>query len=514
MMRQKLGESLDVKQMYKRFNYAEDGKYPILYASSIIQLYRDGISNGEEFEKEILNREVISPVIGNHKKSLMLMEKSFIQPKSIFIKLQYLILVANAIPSSFYKEIGVSYNTIIRTTLSIILYYLTLQTRDYGVKVMTSSQEKHLLGRKDYIVGITDLKKVCGQMERADFLRFLDYYSVDVCNVNDNTREQLYRLGEEVFILSIDEFAEYVVYRTEELYKKSCDEKTYSEYTRKKGFGFEELVFNALKICSGEIYHELYYHPNLKQKVELDIVIKDKSDLAVLECKSGTLNLNVVENDDGVKLKIRNITQKAFRSLYSLEDYLKKTETYVFSSRDKKITISGKCSTPILMSVSMYSMDFISSNIHTLFPDYMTNKANPILQISFEHLMAIALDTCRNGENMWDYFKQRRELIKAYPDMRFENNELDLYHEISNSNKHSMLAQLREKGLLEQISPQATVLGTYHDEFGNEYRPASKLLYNVDSFLLYRIVKTGKSDFSINNRFLRFFEEFIILNDN
>ena len=157
--------------------------------------------------------------------------------------------------------------------------------------------------------------------------------------------------------------------------------------------------------------------------------------------------------------------------------------------------------------MSMYPLDFIGSNIHTMFPEYIENGTNPILTISFEHLCAILLDMKEHNRTPFEYWKRRKEDIEKYPGVRFDNNELDLYHELMSESRKSMLSQIKELGVLEAMAPNASIMTTFRDESGNEERPASFMLEYLDSVLAANLFAHGKGWIGINKRYLKNMEE-------
>ena len=48
------------------------------------------------------------------------------------------------------------------------------------------------------------------------------------------------------------------------------------------------------------------------------------------------------------------------------------------------------------------------------------------------------------------------------------NNELDLYYEIINEDKNTMLSEMKRQGILDQLSPNSSIFSTFHNEFGEE----------------------------------------------
>lgn len=65
--------------------------------------------------------------------------------------------------------------------------------------------------------------------------------------------------------------------------------------------------------------------------------------------------------------------------------------------------------------------------------------------------------------------------------------------------------------MLDSLNKNGRVIGSYHDAFGNDTRPAVILLRGLDTFLIENLFRTGKSYFRINKRYLKNLEEFIII---
>ena len=130
--------------------------------------------------------------------------------------------------------------------------------------------------------------------------------------------------------------------------------------------------------------------------------------------------------------------------------------------------------------------------------------------MSIYHFLAILIDQASDNNNIFDYLKKRTEYISKYPKLNFDNNELDLYFEIKNECKESMLGLLEEKGILEKLPNGGTVISSFHDEYGNEWRPSIDMIQKLDSILLMKILEQGKRTFGINKRFINNFKQIII----
>lgn len=390
-------------------------------------------------------------------------------------------------------------------TVAIVMYYMGLNVYKYADVLVSATVKKNIIGRDDCYFGLKELQMVCGKVGESSYKRYLELFAKDVNETEEHDSVKLYMNNKEPFIFSMVDFLDYIMHEVEKLFKEQYSEQEYSKYMNIKGPAFEELVVSILKQIFKECYHTLYYYPKHKEKVELDIVLRDDVNLAIIECKSGTIWFEQAFDDAAVKGTIKNAVKKAYKSLCKIADYCAKEKSYCFENGEVKVT--GINENPICIHVSMYPMDFIGSNIHTLFPEYIENKENPILTISFEHLCAILLDMRKNNRNPFEYWKKRKEDIKKYPGVRFDNNELDLYYELMFDRKQSMLSQIKELGILEIMASNASIMTTFRDEYGNEKRPALSMLKNLDSVLVNNIFVHGKRVFGINKRYLKNLEE-------
>lgn len=156
----------------------------------------------------------------------------------------------------------------------------------------------------------------------------------------------------------------------------------------------------------------------------------------------------------------------------------------------------------------MYPMDFIASNMHVMFPEYLEER-NPILSLSIEHLLAMMLDAKSKNKDIFDYWKKRKKDIQTYSGICFDNNELDLYYEIVNEDNNTMLAELKRQGIIDQLNPNAKLISSFHNEYGEEVRPAKEMIKTLDICLLMNIFERGKSMFGINKRYLKNMKEYM-----
>lgn len=501
-------KTIDIEYLYKRFNGRIGNGYAIQSANTIIKIFLDGVDDPKVLEERIIDSEVKGR-FNNPDKCGLVLDKDFIQPKSIFLRLLYLDLVLKSLPETFFDELNLSSGAILQITTSILLYYTGLEVKTIIRKPMSPSQNKYLLRREDYLFGLDELQIVCGGIDAASFKRYVEIFARDVAELNDESTEALYRYGENYFILAKEDFVDYIFLRVERLFYDANDKQAISKYANNKGYGFEDIVYDFLKALKVDSVHGLNYYPSKDKVAELDIVIKDRERLAIIECKSGTINLCGSVSDIDVKNRIKTKVKKAHYSLLAAAVFFEKNDHYELVNKEKTIVMRGERKRLILLNVTMYPIDFISSNLHTLFPEYMEDANNPVITISFEHLFAIILESSRNNRDFLEYFEKRIDYISKYPSMKFENNELDLYYELFCGGKDTMLAELRKQGILDTLSSEARLIGSYHDEYGNESRPAKRMIDDLDECLLHLVIVNGKKAFGVNKRFLKFFEEYI-----
>ncbi len=153
-------------------------------------------------------------------------------------------------------------------------------------------------------------------------------------------------------------------------------------------------------------------------------------------------------------------------------------------------------------------MDFIASNVHVMFPEYLEERS-PILSLSIEHLLAMMLDARTKNKDIFEYWRKRKKDIQEHSGIYFDNNELDLYYEIVNEDKNTMLAELKRQGIIEQLNPNTKIISSFHNEYGEEVRPAKEMLNTLDLYLLMSILERGKTWFGINKRYLKNMEEYL-----
>jgi len=494
-----------LKNLYKRFN--QFGEYhsfcPIIKSSTMAKIYRDYSSENLDIERIIGDLEKKYWGIDKKRERLFL-DSNAIQPKSTGFRLLLLKVVLDAIPESIYEKIEISQIDILGITHAITLYYLGLYTEMFSGIKMDATQRHNLLRGIDFSFGLKEIQLVRGCTDEKSFMTYMNLLSEDITDIT-NENACLFSDKNSYFIFCTGDFVDFVILQIERVVKNVSSTQEFDAYTKSKGQLFELLTSNIVQAISDDTYHTVYYFPNEKQRMELDVVARKKRDLAVIECKSGTFDVSGIEQDDIIKLQIKNKVNKAYRTLNAVSDYLNNNHKYIFKSGETNI--EGDVDDAFLIHVFMYPMDFIASNIHALFKEYY-NENNPILSISIEHLVAMIIDAHKNDVCMFEYWKRRKEYIQKYPGMFFDNNELDLYYNIM-VNKGSMLNEMVREGLLDSFSSECRLTSTFHNQFGEEVRPAQIMLQQLDSSMLYRIIKDGKKECKLNKRYLKNLEDYL-----
>lgn len=497
-----------LESLYKRYNQFGEwsDEIPIPNQFLMILLYREAKHHSIDIEKKI--GEYICEKSCKNREHFQEIESELteIQPKSIFIRIHILTLIAHSIPETFYKRIMYTADSIIEISTTIVLHYLVLQTFLYTEQPINQTEKRNLIGRTDFYFTLKEVQKVRGKTTEDELKKYLDLFAKDINVILENEMMGLFLDGNLPFIICITDFLDYLIFFLEDFFQKKALNNEYSLYSDKKGKTFEWMVYGITKEVFKESYHTLYYYPNGKQKMEIDVLLRDNQKIAVLECKSGTFNGEILQGDNYIKLQIQNKTKKAYNTLKYVTHYLENNEQYSFQCGDKKI--EGKITSLFCIHISMYPMDFISSNIHVMFPCYL-EKDNPILSVSVEHFFAMLIDSVVNKRDIFDYWEKRKADIKKYSKIYFDNNELDLFYEIVNEDNNTILAEMKKEGVLDQLGPNAKIISTFHNESGKEVRPSREMLRNLDMFFLASIFKKGKKWFGINKRYLKNMEEYL-----
>ena len=501
-----------LKIIYERYNDFKNIGHHIQFDTTALQILKEGALNKADIENKIKKYDSIKyqEKINDRYHELKL-ELIAEQPKSMLLTFIYIDLVVNALPNSFFENLNLESKRLKQIILSIMIYYLFLQSYVYGEKPLSSTQRKWLLGREDFYLGIDEIKKVCWQVENKDFEIFCDKYAFDLekKDVSELNGEGFYKNGNQYFILRIEEFLEYSLIKTERLFKNSCTNQEFSEYQRKKGFCFEDLVFSQLKVFYKNAAHSVYYYPQKNKKAEIDILLPQENYLIIIECKSGTIDLKSASSDEEVRKKIDNKVKKAYNTLENANNYVLSVDKYKFSNKSNIVEGESKNKEVLCLHLSMYSLDAISSNVHVLNQKYIGKSGNPKITMSYEHFLAICLDCQVRGMAIEAYLKERKKNINKYPKARFDNNELDFYYQLTNKGNKSMLSESLENGFLENFDDNFRIITTFHNSLGKEIRPASDMLLNMDDKLLYMILKNAKTQFGLNKRYVTYLNEYL-----
>ena len=499
----------------ERYNDFKGTGYYIKFDVTALQILQEGAIDKADLKNKIRKYDLIEyQKKKNDDYQELVLEFKAEQPKSKLLTFIYIELIANALPNSFFEKINLERKRLIQITLSIMFYNLFLQTYIYGEKPLSTTQRKWLLGRDDFYLGIEEIKKVCWQIEKEDFETFCDKFAFDLENkeVSKLKGEKFYKNGDTYFILCIEEFLEYVLIKTERLFKDSCTNEEFSEYQRKKGFAFEEFVFSQLQSFYTNAVHSVYYYPQKDKVAEIDILLQEEDYLLIIECKSGTIELKSASTDEEIRKKIDNKVKKAYNTLENANNYVTLNERYKFSNKSNVVEGESKDKEVLCLHLSMYPLDAISSNVHVLNEKYIGESGNPKITMSFEHFLAICLDSHVRGMTVGTYLKQRKKNIIEHPKTHFDNNELDLYYQLTNKGNRLMLSESLENGILENFNDNIRIVTTFHNSSGKEFRPASEMLKDIDNRLLYSMFKIAKTQYGLNKRYMVNLNEYLLIN--
>lgn len=499
----------------ERYNDFKERGYYIKFDTTALQILQEGALDKADLENKIKKYDLIElQKRRNVDYQELVSEFMAEQPKSKLLTFMYVDLIVAALPNSFFEKLNLERKRLIQITLSIMFYNLFLQAYIYGEKPISTTQRKWLLGRDDFYLGIDEIKKVCWQIEKKDFDIFCEKYAFNLGNkkVSELKGEKFYRNGDKYFVLCIEEFLEYILIKTERLFKESCTNEEFSNYQRKKGFAFEEFVFSQFKGFYKNAVHSVYYYPQKDKVAEIDILLQEENYLLIIECKSGTIELKSASTDEEIRKKIDNKVKKAYNTLENANNYVALNERYKFSNKSNVVEGESKDKEVLCLHLSMYPLDAISSNVHVLNEKYIGESGNPKITMSFEHFLAICLDCYVRGMAIGTYLKQRKKNIIEHPQAHFDNNELDLYYQLTNKGNKSMFNESLENGILGNFNEDIRIVTTFHDSSGKEFRPASEMLKDIDNRILYSMFKNAKSQYGLNKRYMIYLNEYLLVN--
>lgn len=496
-----------LEELYNRYNDFDETGHHIKSVKTVLRLMLENTQVHELDEKIVCyEHEEIECKLNSHTGELGSLF-NFEQPKSFAILILYNDLVLNSIADSFFDEIKLDRNKFKQIILSIALYYLFLQTYKWSDVNISSNAKKYLMKNESFLIGIEEIKQACWEIQIQDLQAFLNLFAIDVVNIKleDLSNEQLFQNENKFFILSIEKFLEYIMFTVEKLYKEKCSQSEFSNYQNRKGTEFENIVYNFISPSFERVVQNIYYYPNKKQHFEIDVLIKEKDSLIILECKSGTIELTSEASDQEIIQKIDNKVKKAYKTLENVARYVKESKNYKFSNTT--VTVEGKSDDVSVSCVhlSMYPIDSISSNIHTLNENYLEETTLPKITMSFEHFLAIIVDCALREYPLQKYLSQREEHMMKFPKMKFDINEIDLYHQVTNKGSTSMLMESIEKDILSSFCDNVQLFTSFKDSNGFEFRPAHDLILSLDNVLLNMLLD---GSLGLNKRFISYIKQY------
>ncbi len=497
-----------MKELYKRYgDFSYDYGQP-LSLETALKIYKSDIHSLEdiepkikEFESELLNEKI------NHEYNELVSELETLQPSSFSFQLMYIWLLLDSMENDYFVLIELERLDLYRIVHSIVYYLLFLQTYSFTNLSISKSAIKSIFGRKDFLVGITELKKVCCSITEDNYKKFCELFALDIDKHDIEILKDvhLFMDGENIFIFWINDFLDYILYDVERKYRKwSISER----YSAGKGTGFEQIVYGFTSQFYNKSVQNVFYHEP-KKKSEIDLIIRDGCCLIITECKSGTIDLRKASSDKEITHKLNNKLKKAYETLDNVASYIEKNEVFMFEEKNKKVAIEGytRDFDFIYVHLSMYPIDALSSSIHVLNDKYFRDTEKPKLTISFEHFIAICVDCQENNRSLGEYLSIRRDLLETHPNIKFDNNELDLYYQLTNK---SMLNESLTNGVLDEFSPDVRVVSTYSDQEGNEIgRPAGRLLFQLENRIFGMMLEVSKRSLGFNKKFTNYMNQYL-----
>lgn len=130
--------------IYKRYNQFDDlyNATTVYNQNIMIQIYKEAKHYPIDIEQRIIDKEIhrTRKSVGQFQEFPI--DCEFVQPKSIFLRIYILNIVASSIPETFYKNIIYSATSIVEISLSIALYYLGLQNYMYSGRDITNKKKR------------------------------------------------------------------------------------------------------------------------------------------------------------------------------------------------------------------------------------------------------------------------------------------------------------------------------------------------------------------------------------
>lgn len=497
-----------LKEIYLRYgDFSRTGR-PIQYVHTAIKILIEGAVDIKDLEEKIVkyDNNIVQERYLNTEYDELAHELAFIQPKSMGLMLIFISLILDASEDDYYEVIKLEKEKIFQIIISTCLYLLFLQT-DMGLDLnMSKKANNSVFGRKDFYIGIDELKKVCWKIEEKDYLKFLELFAFDIHSDDlDNVEEfKLFNDGVYMFILWITDFLNYMLLKSEELYLKV---KNIEPFSTAKGFGFEKLVYD-LTSCFFDKPLQSVFYINETKKSEIDLVYEDGNYLIIIECKSGTIDLENKKKNEVIKKIIDNKIKKAYKTLDRVAAYVNENSILEFEYKDKTaaLNIHKENYKIIYLHLTMYSLDSLLSSIQRLDDKYYNELKNPKISMSLEHFLAICIDCHDKKKSIGEYLNLRQKLIREYPGVKFDNNELDLYYQLTSK---SMLKDSLENKMLNQLNNDIQIISSFHNHNNDEFRPASMMLERVDNGLMEMLIEMSKQSFGLNKRYINYMGQYM-----
>lgn len=307
-----------------------------------------------------------------------------------------------------------------------------------------------------------------------------------------------------MFILWITDFLNFILLKTEELYLQV---KKIEPFSTEKGFGFEKLVYD-LTSCFFDKSVQSVYYINEAKKSEIDLIYEDGKYLIIIECKSGTIDLENKKKNEVIQKIIDNKIKKAYRTLDRAATYVNENDTLKFEYKNKTaaLNIHKEDYQIIYLHLTMYSLDSLLSSIQRLDDKYYKESKKSKISMSLEHFLAVCMDCHDKNKSIGEYLHFRQELIREYPEVKFDNNELDLYYQLTSK---SMLKESLDNGILNQFNNDVQIMSSFHNQNNNEFRPASMMLERVDNSLMGMLIEMSKQTFGLNKSYINYMNQYM-----
>lgn len=95
--------------------------------------------------------------------------------------------------------------------------------------------------------------------------------------------------------------------------------------------------------------------------------------------------------------------------------------------------------------------------------------------------------------------------MMKFPKMKFDINEIDLYHQVTNKGSTSMLMESIEKDILSSFCDNVQLFTSFKDSNGFEFRPAHDLILSLDNVLLNMLLD---GPLGLNKRFISYIKQY------